>query len=172
MHGRRGGGRAPALAQRWQSFIDHARFEAVTASYNVLAAFDQAPGSPEERCAAVAIELGNARRTHPFSPLLARMDERCAADASARERAAAESIALRDFLLADGKGTSTRKPVLVMTEADALALVEQLGGEALYGRYEVMRPGVERAVRRHLAGSCRAARAQAALRHPAVVAFC
>lgn len=131
----------PALAQRWQGFVDYARFEAVTASYDVLAAFDQAPGSLEERCAAVAIELGNARRTHPFSPLLARMDERCAADAPAREQAAAESIALRDFLLADGAGASARKPVLVMTEADALALVEQLGGEALYGRYEVMRPG-------------------------------
>lgn len=131
---------APSLAQRWQSFIDHARFEDVTASYDVLASFDQAQGSLAERCAAVAIDLGDARRTHPFSPLLAHMAERCAADAPARELAAAESTALRDFLLAEDAGKSARKPVLVMTEADAMALVEQLGGEPLYGRYEVMRP--------------------------------
>lgn len=129
-----------ALAQRWQSFVDHARFEAVTASYDVLGAFDQAQGSLAERCAAVAIELGNARRTHPFSPLLARMGERCAADEPSRERAAAESTTLRDFLLAESAGQTAHKPVLVMTEADALALVEQLGGEPLYGRYQVLLP--------------------------------
>lgn len=131
---------APPLAQRWQRFIDHARFEDVTASYDVLVSFDQAQGTLAERCAVVAIELGNSRRTHPFSPLLAQLVERCAADAAARERAAAESVALREFLLADDAGRTARKPVLVMTEADAVALVEHLGGEPLYGRYEVMRP--------------------------------
>lgn len=130
----------PSLAERWQRFVDHSAFATVTASYDVLAELD---GADRERCAQASDRLAAAIAVHPFSPVLAQRALDCAADEKARKRAAAQVAALRDFLLRDGAGEDPQRPLLLVTEADALALVAQQGGQALYARYQVQAPGGE-----------------------------
>lgn len=130
----------PSLAERWQRFVDHSRFEVVTQAYDVLIGLEAHAPPGADACAERKEQLAAARSLHPFSPMLARLAVRCAPDEAARALRQTEADELRDFLLREDAGRDALHPVLVLTEADGLALIEQLGGRALYARYQVFAP--------------------------------
>jgi TPR repeat protein len=127
------------LPRAWAAFQASADFDMVSNSYAVLNLFPAvSPGA--EICRAHATELLQSRAVNPFSPALQLMVERCleVLDEAGQHRVEQErSRRLRDFLLADGHGESTQRPILIAAEVDAAALVQMIGGAPLYGRYVV-----------------------------------
>lgn len=128
------------LDRAWAAFVADADFAAVSASYGVLANFAGSEGPGAQQCQQHRDALIQARDVNPFSPALQSMVVRCAAhlgDAGQLRQEMDRRQRLQEFLLADGGGTSSLRPILVSAEADAAVLIEDLGGEPLYGRYAV-----------------------------------
>lgn len=128
------------LAKRWSAFVADADFNAVSASYRVLADFAGGDGPDAKRCREHRGALDEAREVNPFSPALQSMALRCAergGDAVALAAERERTRLLQEFLRRDGRGSGSLRPILVPAEADAAMLVEMIGGEPLYGRYDL-----------------------------------
>lgn len=129
-----------SLDADWSAFVAHADFGAVSASYGVLVNFAGSEGPTADQCQQHRGALIEARDVNPFSPALQSMVVRCAehlADSVQLHEERERRRRLHAFLLADGRGSSSLRPIQVAAEADAAVLIEDLGGEPLYGRYAV-----------------------------------
>ncbi len=127
---------ADPWAERWGQFLVSAELPGVLAQYRILDAL-AAGGDRDAACAQHGAGLRRARDSLPFSPALQLAMAGCAAGDTARAQAMALLQAQREFLLRDGRGRSALKPIEVVTESDAAALVEGAGWTPLYGRYKV-----------------------------------
>lgn len=131
------------MAPAWERFLSTANYADVLDSYGVLGRFPEDGRPDAAACAQQAAALERARSVNPFSPALQGLIESCleytgaVADLrSERER----GRRLRAFLMHDQRGTAADRPIAIAAEADATALIRQLQGEPLYGRYMVGAP--------------------------------
>lgn len=129
-----------ALTSAWSDFVRSADFDAVSASYASLAKFSGPEGPEIGQCREHLPGLEQARTLNPFSPALQSMLEVCVqrlGDFARLQTERSRGQRLREFLLADGAGSSSLHPIQVPAEADAAVFIEALGGEPLYARYLV-----------------------------------
>lgn len=124
----------------WNAFLARGELDTVLDTYAVLDRFGS--GEPSEVCQAVAAELDSGLQSNPFSPALQLRWQQCRdllADAATESTTAlaADHKIRRDWLRRDGRGASMHRPIEVVTEMDASALIQSLGWEPLYARYAI-----------------------------------
>ena len=136
---------APAAAyeDRWQAFLTTAEYGEVMSSFAVYNALTATAEVDADQCLEYAQVLASALQEVPVSLALLQVRAQCVAllDRPQRAQAAAEALrAEAEAALAGGRGRSSLRPIRVVSEADAMALLAILGHQPLYGRYVYTSP--------------------------------